>query len=98
VLAPPPPLTREHPELLSNRVVRETVDGAGSSFSAGHLTESGFPAADQYALGFARELRFQPLARDQGPGDNPGALTWGRLIFQWHTLPLPPANGAIAPP
>jgi hypothetical protein len=98
LLAAPPLLSWEHSELLSNSVVRVTVDGAGSSFSAVLLTESGFPAADQYALGFARELRFQPLARDQGPGDNPGALTWGRLIFQWHTLPLPPANGAIAPP
>ena len=98
LLAAPALTSWAHSELLSNSVVRVTVSGDGSAFSAVLLTESGFPAADQYALGFARELRFQPLARARAPGGNPEALAWGRLIFLWHTLPLPPGDGAAGPP
>jgi hypothetical protein len=40
-------------------------------------------------LDIARKARFAPIAR------NPGTLSVGTLIFEWHSVPVPDTN---APP
>lgn len=85
-------------ELLSNSVVRVSISADGSTFSPVLLTESGHAEADRYALKAANELRFQPISPGPLAGSDPDALTWGRLVFQWHTLPLPAANAPLPVP
>jgi hypothetical protein len=74
-------------DVLAPCVVQVLVDAAGDVVSAVLLpTEnnleaaSHYDAADQRALEIARALRFTPSSR----------LTFGRIIFNWHTVP--PAN------
>jgi hypothetical protein len=88
-----------HSELISNSVVRVAVSGDGCTFSPVLLTESGYPEADLHALKLANELRFQPLPGERLGGGEPQALIWGKLIFQWHTLPLanPPLRLELIP-
>ncbi|MGO9584717.1 MAG: hypothetical protein ACLP2Y_00695 [Limisphaerales bacterium] len=69
--------------------VQVLVDTAGNVVSTVLLPpDSGFAAADQYdqadqrALELARALRFTPSPR----------LTVGRLIFNWHTVPVTTTN------
>jgi len=64
------------------------------------LSGSGSPEADQHALQQAKTARFEPLSRNPaGPTPDPATqLSWGRLIFLWHTLPLPPTNTPAASP
>ena len=83
-----------HSELLSNSVVQAVVDADGFTLSTVLLTGCGLPEADLHALQSASGARFRPLARAGGVRDHPGVsrLTWGRLVFQWHTLPLPATN------
>ena len=48
---------------------------------------SGWDDADQRALELARAARFAPAPR----------LTIGRLVFHWHTVPLPGTNAPASP-
>jgi len=85
-------------DILNNSVVQIVVDAEGRPVSPPTLlSRSGSEKADQDALDATKAARFEPIRRN--PADttlNPAAdLTWGRMIFQWHTLPQPPAN---APP
>jgi len=83
--------------LLSNSVVQAGVDADGVTVFTALLSQSGSRDADSHALGVASRSRFQAISRP--PGTAPSEdLTWGRLIFQWHTLPLPLTNpGSILP-
>ena len=70
--------------------VQLLVNEAGNVISAVLLPpDSGFTAADQYdradqrALELARATRFAPSSR----------LTVGRMIFNWHTVPVTTTNG-----
>ena len=81
-----------HAELLSNSVVQAMVDADGFTFSPVLLTGCGLEEADLYALKLASGARFRPAPRLPGTGHDPGGLTWGKLIFQWQTLPLPATN------
>jgi hypothetical protein len=85
-------------EILTNSVVQVVVDAQGQPVSVPVLlSSSGCPAADDYALGQARAARFESVSR-KGPGTMPDPvahLSWGRLVFVWQTLPLPPTD---APP
>jgi hypothetical protein len=85
-------------DILTNSVVQLVVDAEGRLVSVPVLlSSSGCPAADDYALGQARAARFESVSRN-GPGTTPNPLAhlgWGKLVFVWHTLPLPPTN---APP
>ena len=91
---------RQSPEILADSVVRLAVDAGGRPVSATVLSRSGSPAADQYALEQAWAARFEPL--NGNPAETvlkPAAqLTWGRMIFRWHTVPLPPASAPAASP
>lgn len=79
-------------EVLSNTTVRAAVDADGFTHSAIILVESGSKEADQHALRLANQARFQPLPRASRDRTGSGPLAWGRLIFQWHTLPLAATN------
>jgi hypothetical protein len=69
--------------------VQLLVNESGNVVSAVLLApDSGFTAADQYdqadqrALELARTARFAPSSR----------LTVGRMIFNWHTVPVTTTN------
>ena len=76
-------------EVVSNSVIQVAVQPTGHPFSCVLLTTSGMKEADAYAMRLALTLRFRPakLARNN-PGNEP--LAFGKLIFQWHTVPAPP--------
>ena len=80
--------------VLTNSAVRVGVDAHGQVFSAMLDTPSGLPEADNWALNFARSVRFQPQ-RPRLPGQSArpaGRLAWGRLVFQWLTVAPPATN------
>jgi hypothetical protein len=66
-------------DVIAPSVVQVLVDTAGNVVSAVLLTPSGFDAADQRSLALARTAHFTPSA----------GLTVGRMIFSWHTVPVP---------
>ena len=87
-------------DILSNSVVRIAVDAEGRPLLPMLLSRSGSSEADQYALERARAARFEPVRRN--PAEtvrNPTAdLSWGRMVFRWHTVPPPPTNTPAASP
>jgi TonB family protein len=90
----------ESPGILANSVVQLVVGADGTPVSVTLLSGSGARAADQEALAQANAARFEPLGRD-GPGTapNPAAqLSWGRMIFRWHTVPPSLTNASQAKP
>jgi TonB family protein len=81
-------------ELLKPTIVQVVVDAEGQPISAVLLQRSGSPDADQTALEQARAARFATIS-ESGPGRTTSplaGLTWGEMVFAWHTLPLPPIN------
>ena len=81
-------------------IVRVIVDAAGSVVSAVPVQSCGQADADEKAMELARAAQFEPL-----PGAEKTRLTqplaglsWGRLIFQWHVVPLPPAEEPSSTP
>jgi hypothetical protein len=88
-------------DLLTNSVVQVLADRAGDTVSVTLLPPgSGSKEADQRALELAKAARFEPLPRDGAGGSaNPAAgLSWGRMIFQWHTVPLAETNAPAGAP
>jgi hypothetical protein len=75
-------------DLLTNSVVGVMVDAQGRTFPGVLLSSSGATPADTCALKEAGRARFAPL-KNSGPqaSDPLKGLTWGVLIFEWHTLP-----------
>ncbi len=90
----------ESPDILANSVVQIVVGADGTPASVTLLSSSGSKAADQEALEQANAARFEPLDRNPlGAALNAAAqLSWGRMIFRWHTLPPPPTNAPAASP
>jgi len=83
-----------HTDTLTNTVVRVLVDSGGQTISADLMSGSGLAAADQYALAQAAGARFESFEQE-GPDRNHSSvqgLTWGDLVFEWRTLPLPLTN------
>lgn len=85
------PLTRSpelqawaNSEILSNTVAQIAVNQAGAVVAARLLARSGLPEADHTALALARQLSFAP----GGKAD----ATWGKLIFDWQTVPVTTEN------
>lgn len=77
-------------DIVSNTVVQAAVDADGVTVFTALLTRSGLNEADAHALDLAGRAQFQPLRRqDARAGET---LTWGRMIFLWHTLPPPITN------
>jgi len=81
-------------DILTISVVQLLVDAEGLPRSVTLLSGSGSPKADQDALAQAGAARFEPLSgspADLAPAPT-AHLSWGRMVFHWHTLPLPPTN------
>jgi hypothetical protein len=84
-----------NPDLLTNSIVQVVVDAAGRPLSPPTLlSSSGSATADQYALDQAKGARFEPVSPNPAETNpNPTAhLSWGKMIFRWHTIPTPPAS------
>ncbi len=79
-------------DLLTNSIVQLLIDARGRPVSATLLTSSGLAEADNFALDQARVARFElPGGLDPNAAlrANPLlGLCWGKLIFEWYTLPL----------
>ena len=69
-------------DVLPPGKVQALVDAAGNVVSVVLLEASGLELADTNALAFARTARFAPAAQ----------LTFGELIFNWHTVPAAATN------
>jgi TonB family protein len=82
-------------DILADSVVRVLVDARGRVVSAALLTGSGLADADTKALELARTARFEPLPNNSSASPT-AALTWGRMIFNWHIV-APPAETALIP-
>jgi len=87
-----------HSELLSNTIVQAAVDADGFTFSPVLLRGAGLKEVDLHALRLAASARFRPLSRGRRSPDGIGPLTWGRMVFQWHTLPLSATNSSPVQP
>jgi TonB family protein len=66
-------------DVLAPSEVQVLVDAAGKLVSAVLLKSSDYKDADEQALALARNLRFMPSS----------SLTFGKIIFNWHTVPIP---------
>jgi TonB family protein len=88
----------ESPEMLSNSVVQIVVSPEGMPASVVLLSGSGSKAADEEALSQANAARFEPLPGDpwETAPSLAAQLSWGRMIFRWHSLPQPPTNAPAA--
>jgi hypothetical protein len=82
-------------DVIAPSIVQVLVNPVGNVVSAVLLpSENNFEAAgrldtaDQHALEFARAARFAPAPR----------LTVGKIIFNWHTVPLLATNSPAASP
>lgn len=85
-----PAQTNSDPDVLPDTVVQVTVDALGNTFSVTKSSKDSIGDAD--ALNFARNARFEPI-KGAAPGtDLPNTLTFGKLIFEWQTVPAPPTN------
>jgi TonB family protein len=71
--------------ILSNTVVQIAVDGRGAVVSPRLLSRSGSADADRSALDTARNVQFVPNGKNE--------TTWGKLIFDWHSIPAATTNG-----
>ena len=100
LLAPLELKSWQNPDILANSVVRVGVDAGGQPVSVTLHSRSGSVAADQYALDQAWAARFEPLSGSSAETLlKPTAhLSWGRMIFQWHTVPMPAASAPPASP
>jgi len=78
-----------YPDVIAPSIVQVVVDAAGNVLSAVLLPPDDplegarrYDNADQYALALTRTIRFEPALH----------LTTGRLIFNWHTVPVTNPN------
>jgi len=89
----------QHNDVLTNTGVQMLVNADGRPVSAILLFTSGYKPADDHALAQARMARFEISGAAGQPWQPPSTplahLARGLLLFDWHTVPLPPTN---APP
>jgi hypothetical protein len=81
-------------EILTNSRVQMVVDELGKPVSVILLYPgSGLKDADTNALWLATLARFEPVAGAGPAAANPSSgLSWGQIIFDWHTLPMALTN------
>ncbi len=85
-------------DMLTNTIVQVIADGRGRPVYVTLLAASGSRDADSFALRAAETARFDPLPAAGSDAANPMArLSWGQIIFDWHTEPLSPTNGLTGP-
>lgn len=92
--------SQRHSAILAKSVVQVAVDAEGRPVSVTLLSESGLAEADQYALEQAKAARFERM--NLGPAEGVSSpiapLSWGKMIFRWHTFPILSGSGAAASP
>lgn len=83
-----------NPEILTNSQVQLVVDAQGIPVSVTLMYPgSGLKDADTNAIWQATRARFAPLNPDTSEAANPlSGLSWGQMVFEWHTLPVPLTN------
>ena len=95
-----------HPDVLAESHVQVVVDSSGQVLSAvlveaegrtlpaGGLPPNRLPEADRFALDFAQSARFEklPTAAPTTVLGEEQPLEWGRLVFQWQTIPAALTN------
>ena len=85
-------------EILSNSVVQVLVGDDGRPVSFTLLSSSGLKAADEAAAQLAMQTRFDKAPIPIGsPAGHSGLLSWGQMIFEWHTVPPPSTNSSLPP-
>lgn len=73
-------------DILTNSVVQMIVDIRGFTVSAILLSTSGLKEADQFALKAATTAQFEPLPQSSRGKDRKETPSFGRLVFEWHTI------------
>jgi outer membrane biosynthesis protein TonB len=91
-----PPQTNS--DVLTNTVVQVLVDAGGDVQSRALLSSSGSSEADGVGLRLAANARFELVAPAAETGNPFSRVTWGKMIFQWQTVPRPATNGFPAAP
>ncbi len=76
----------EGTDLLTNSVLQLIVDAVGEVQSATLIGSCGLPKADNFALKLATSATFGPLTKVNGEKSEP--LTLGRMVVNWHTIPI----------
>jgi len=86
-------------EALTNTVVQVLVDREGKPYFVTPLGKgSGAVAADQFAIKEAWRTRFEPRLGRADRGATPeSGLSWGELVFAWHTVAPLPTNQPAKP-
>ncbi len=95
LVAPPALPAPPHTDVLAPTEVQVLVNPEGDVVSTAVLASCGLKETDQLALKLAAETRFQPSGKEARGLALAEGLTWGKLIFQWHTV-APPAKPAPA--
>lgn len=94
--------SRSSGELLTISIVQVIVGANGRLASVPILLPpgSGDKDADDYALRQVKTARFDPVTTSEpGRSSNPVThLTWGRMVFEWHTVSVPLTNPPPAGP
>jgi hypothetical protein len=85
-------------DILTNSVAQIIVDSHGFAVSAILLSSSGLAEADQYALRIASSAQFVPLPPKEVKDNSANSLLFGRLAFEWHTVPPRMTNTAQVVP
>jgi hypothetical protein len=76
------PPSLQFDDVIAPSKVQVLVDAAGDVVSTVLLESSGYKEADDRSLELARAARFAPSSK----------MTLGKLVFNWHTIPLAAAN------
>lgn len=86
-------------DVLNNTIVQVFVDALGNVFSAVVVAGSGNSDVDAAAVtNFAKNVRFEPI-KAAAPGTVlPNTVTFGKLIFEWQTVPAPKTNSVSLSP
>ncbi len=107
LLNPPDLPTWPVADLIASSRVQVRVDASGGVLSAVLLPSenplegpSRYPDADTLAVRIARTSRFErlPLLPSNGAPNPLAQVTWGRMIFEWQTVPPPPTNAPAEGP
>jgi hypothetical protein len=83
-------------EIVSNSVVGVLVAADGTTISPSLLNpgSSGSSEADQLAITAARKIRFESIPTID-PLNPMAGITWGQIVFEWHTAPLRNTNKGV---
>ena len=83
-----------YPDALSDTVIQVRVNQDGLNESAILVRGCGVKGVDESALAAVRAARFLPVAHSPGEDADrrPAFPAWGRMVFQWFTVPPPVTN------